>query len=85
MESEVAFTDLSLITVSAFGDHPYALQRYVNESRRLYRTMDKSLAKNPSGYIVGDHLTIADIAIWPWTTAYSTSSLPPRGKKTSKT
>jgi glutathione S-transferase len=38
--------------------------------------MDKALAKNPSGYLVGDHLTIADIAIWPWTTAYSRSFKP---------
>ena len=57
--------------MSAFGDYPYALNRYVNETRRLYRTMDKALADNPSGYLVGDHLTIADIAVWPWTTAYS--------------
>lgn len=57
--------------MSAFGDYPYALDRYVNETRRLYRTMDKALAENPSGYLIGDHLSIADIAIWPWTTAYS--------------
>lgn len=57
--------------MSAVGDQTYALNRYVNETRRLYRTMDKALAENPSGYLVGDHLTIADIAIWPWTTAYS--------------
>ncbi|KAK7416542.1 Glutathione S-transferase 2 [Neonectria punicea] len=61
--------------MSALGDHPYALKRYVNETRRLYRTMDKALAKNPSGYLVGDHLTIADIAIWPWTIAYKYSGL----------
>lgn len=65
------FTDLNSPIVSSFGDHPYALKRYVNETRRLYRTMDTALAKNPSGYLVGDHLSIADIAIWPWTTAYS--------------
>ncbi|KAF5535715.1 glutathione S-transferase [Fusarium napiforme] len=39
--------------MSAFGDYPYALSRYVNETRRLYRTMDKALAENPSGYLVG--------------------------------
>ncbi|EWZ97719.1 glutathione S-transferase [Fusarium oxysporum f. sp. radicis-lycopersici 26381] len=61
--------------MSAFGDYPYALKRYVNETRRLYRTMDKALAENPSGYLVGDHLSIADIAIWPWTTAYKYSGL----------
>ena len=57
--------------MSAGDDYPYALSRYVNETRRLYRTMDKALAKNPSGYLVGDRLTIADIAVWPWVTAYS--------------
>lgn len=57
--------------MSAPGDNSYALKRYVNETRRLYRTMDKALAQNPSGYLVGDHVTIADIAIWPWTTAFS--------------
>ena len=66
--------------MSAFGDYPYALKRYVNETRRLYRTMDKALAKNPSGYLVGDHLTIADIAIWPWTARHSRS--PPAKQNT---
>jgi glutathione S-transferase len=47
------------------------LKRYISATRRLYRTMDKALAENPSGYLAGDRLTIADIAIWPWTTAYS--------------
>lgn len=56
---------------SADGVYPYALSRYVNETRRLYRTMNGQLAKNPSGYLVGDRLTIADIAIWPWASAYS--------------
>jgi hypothetical protein len=68
--------------VSAFGDYPYALKRYVNETRRLYRTMDRALAKSSSGYLVGDHLTIADIAIWPWATAYSKSSTPSKGDET---
>jgi glutathione S-transferase len=68
--------------VSALGDNPYALNRYVNETRRLYRTMDKALAENASGYLVGDHLTIADIAIWPWTTAYSKPPPPSiKGKR----
>ncbi|KFA52604.1 hypothetical protein S40293_07220 [Stachybotrys chartarum IBT 40293] len=44
----------------------YGINRYVNESRRLYRTMDTHLAKSPSGYLVGDRLTIADISCWPW-------------------
>jgi GST-like protein len=42
----------------------YAIERYSNETRRLYRVMDDQLAK--SRYIAGDHYTIADIAIFPW-------------------
>ncbi|KAH9889752.1 glutathione S-transferase [Xylariomycetidae sp. FL2044] len=55
--------------------YPYSLSRYVNETRRLYRTMDAQLAKNPSGYLVGDRITIADIAVWPWITAFKVSGL----------
>ncbi|POS68758.1 glutathione S-transferase, partial [Diaporthe helianthi] len=61
--------------MSAPGDNSYALKRYVNETRRLYRTMDEALAQNPFGYLVGDRVTIADIAIWPWTTAFKYSGL----------
>ncbi|KAL3491653.1 glutathione S-transferase [Aspergillus germanicus] len=56
--------------------YPYALNRYVHESRRLYRVLDTQLAKNPHGYIVGDRVTIADIAIWPWVAAYKFSGIP---------
>ncbi|KAF4556693.1 Glutathione S-transferase-like protein 22 [Elsinoe fawcettii] len=61
--------------LSANGNHEYSLQRYVNETRRLYRTMDQALARNTSGYLVGDRVTIADIAMWPWVTAYKYSGL----------
>jgi glutathione S-transferase len=44
----------------------YGIDRYVNETRRLYRTMDTHLAKSPSGYLVGDRVTIADISCWGW-------------------
>lgn len=54
---------------------PYALNRYVHETRRLYRVLDTHLAASPSGYIVGDRVTIADIAIWPWASAYKYSGL----------
>ncbi|EMR68737.1 hypothetical protein MGN70_007027 [Eutypa lata] len=60
---------------SAGEIYPYALNRYVNESRRLYRTMDAQLAKNSHGYLVGDRVTIADIAVWPWVTAYKYSGI----------
>lgn len=44
----------------------YGVNRYVNETRRLYRTLDTHLQKSTSGFIVGDRLTIADISIWGW-------------------
>ncbi|KAF4971022.1 hypothetical protein FSARC_2035 [Fusarium sarcochroum] len=44
----------------------YGINRYVNETRRLYRTLDTHLAQTSSGYIVGDKVTIADISIWGW-------------------
>jgi GST-like protein len=42
----------------------YAIERYSNEARRLYRVMDDRLAK--SRYIAGHDYSIADIAIFPW-------------------
>ncbi|KAK1654939.1 glutathione S-transferase [Colletotrichum phormii] len=47
----------------------YGIDRYTNETRRLYRTMDTAIAANPSGYLVGDRVTIADIASWGWVAA----------------
>ncbi|GKT70530.1 glutathione S-transferase [Colletotrichum tofieldiae] len=58
------------------GEHvPYAISRYVHETRRLYRVLNTHLAASPSGYIIGDRVTIADIAIWPWVGAYKFSGL----------
>ncbi len=48
---------------------PYAIDRYQNETRRLYRVLDTHLATSTSGYLVGDKCTIADIAHWGWVTA----------------
>lgn len=45
---------------------PYATDRYVNETRRLYRTVDKHLKDTQSQYLVGDKCTIADIALTAW-------------------
>ena len=42
----------------------YAINRYTNETRRLYGVMDGQLGKAP--YIAGRAYTIADMAIWPW-------------------
>lgn len=51
---------------------PYALDRYHNETRRLYSVLEKQLSQKIKGYIVGDKFTIVDIAFWslaattPW-------------------
>ncbi len=42
----------------------YAINRYTNETKRLYGVMDKQLTTHR--YIAGDDYTIADIAIFPW-------------------
>ncbi|KAJ5887834.1 hypothetical protein N7495_007875 [Penicillium taxi] len=44
----------------------YGVNRYVNETRRLYGVLDKHLAQSKSGYLVGDHISIADISHWGW-------------------
>jgi GST-like protein len=43
---------------------PYAIERYTNETRRLYGVMNRRLAM--SRYIGGPEYSIADIAIFPW-------------------
>jgi GST-like protein len=42
---------------------PYAMERYVNETRRLYGVLDKRLAGRD--FIAGDY-SIADMAAYPW-------------------
>jgi glutathione S-transferase len=44
----------------------YGVNRYINETRRLYGVLDKHLATCKSGYLVGDHVSIADISHWGW-------------------
>ncbi|MEB0079669.1 glutathione S-transferase N-terminal domain-containing protein [Pseudomonas sp. CCI3.2] len=43
---------------------PYAINRYVNETNRLYGVLDRRLAGRE--FIGGDHYSIADIAAYPW-------------------
>lgn len=42
----------------------YAVNRYTNETKRLYGVMDKQLQK--TAFIAGKSYSIADIAIYPW-------------------
>jgi len=43
---------------------PYAIERYVNETNRLYGVLDRRLADQP--YLAGEAYSIADIASYPW-------------------
>src|SRR5277367_1327124 len=43
---------------------PYAIERYVKETNRLYGVLERRLAKSP--YVAGADYSIADIAIYPW-------------------
>jgi GSH-dependent disulfide-bond oxidoreductase len=46
---------------------PYAIERYVNETNRLYGVLNRRLSNR--AYIAGDY-SIADIATYPWIVPY---------------
>ena len=52
---------------------PYALERYLNEARRLMRVLDGRLGKVE--YLAGEY-SIADIACWPWIRAARVIEIP---------
>ena len=43
---------------------PYAIDRYVNETNRLYGVLDRRLADRP--FVAGNTYTVADMASYPW-------------------
>lgn len=47
---------------------PYAIDRYVGETKRLYGVLDRRLRERE--YLAGDY-TIADMATWPWVKVHS--------------
>jgi GST-like protein len=51
----------------------YAINRYTNETRRLYGVMNKQLGKKK--YIAGNEYSIADIAIFPWLRAWKNQGI----------
>ncbi|WP_133650575.1 glutathione binding-like protein [Paraburkholderia flava] len=51
----------------------YAINRYTNETRRLYGVMDRQLGKH--AYLAGDAYTIADIASFPWTRSWKNQGI----------
>ncbi|KAF2772930.1 glutathione S-transferase II [Teratosphaeria nubilosa] len=50
-------------------DIPYGINRYQNETRRLYGVLNKHLKDTGADYLVGNKCTIADIAHWGWVSA----------------
>lgn len=55
---------------------PSAIQRYQNETRRLYTVLDTRLQE--SEYLAGDY-SIADIATWAWVRAYDWAGVSVEG------
>lgn len=47
---------------------PYGIERYSNETARLYNVLDKRLGEAP--YMAGEDYTIADILTFPWASRY---------------
>ncbi|MEK0085845.1 glutathione binding-like protein [Benzoatithermus flavus] len=47
---------------------PYAIDRYVNETNRLYGVLNKRLADRP--FVAGEAYSIADMASYPWIVPY---------------
>jgi GST-like protein len=50
---------------------PYAIERYVKETNRLYGVLNKRLADR--GFVAGDY-SIADMAAYPWTVSHESQS-----------
>jgi GST-like protein len=49
------------------GKAPFAEERFINETRRLYGVLDRRLAE--AAYVAGDY-SIADMSIWPWVSRF---------------
>lgn len=47
---------------------PYAIERYRDETSRLYRVLNTRLADR--AFVAGNEYTIADMAIYPWIVPY---------------
>ena len=44
--------------------HQYSIDRFVQESARIYSVLEAKLANKP--YLAGDEYTIADVSFFPW-------------------
>jgi len=54
-----------------------AIDRYQNESRRLFEVLDRGLSENE--WLAGSEFTIADIANWCWVRTYKWSGVAVEG------
>ncbi len=60
-------------------DNPFAIKRYVDETRRLLEVLDTRLAGRD--WLAADDYTIADMATYPWARAYVWAKTPVDGLK----
>ena len=51
---------------------PSAIERYDNEVKRVFGVLESVLVKRPSGFLVGDKATIADLAFITWNKSATT-------------
>ncbi|WP_162058998.1 glutathione binding-like protein [Undibacterium sp. KW1] len=51
----------------------YAVDRYTNETKRIYGVIDKQLQKTT--YLAGEEYGIADIATFPWTRSFANQGI----------
>jgi GST-like protein len=47
---------------------PYAIERYITETKRLYGVMDRRLGE--VAHLAGEAYSIADVATWPWVSRF---------------
>jgi GSH-dependent disulfide-bond oxidoreductase len=52
---------------------PYAIERYTQETARLYRVLNQRLADRP--YVAGADYSIADMACFPWIVSHEKQGL----------
>ena len=59
---------------------PYAIKRYVDETRRLYGVLDRQLIRQRQrgvDYVAGEDLSIADFAIFGWARKFNDFTIAP--------
>lgn len=54
---------------------PYAQERYNDEAKRLWSVLDKQVSNRQ--FIIGDDLSIADFAIYPWAMRHEWQHIDP--------